>query len=290
MPAAPISSRANPLVQRTRRIGSEASARRETGCLLAEGIRLVEEALDAGAGIEKIFVSPRLIVTERGRALLHRVEKNRALLVETTDGVMDAIVDAETSQGVLAVVRAPGSDRIPDEGPDPAFWVVGWGLQDPGNLGTLLRTADAAGADLFLTVPGTADVTAPKAVRASAGSVFRLPLARAVAPDDLLDAAQARGVRLYGTDPSEGTPYDEPSYEGSIGFVFGREGEGLPPAVRERLDRTVTIPMRPGVESLNVAAAAAVVLFEAARRRRRGRPGARPRPAPRAEPPEGSRR
>ena len=278
MPAAPISSRANPLVQRARRIGSEASTRRETGCLLAEGIRLVEDALDANADIEKILVSPRLSVTERGRALRHRVERNRTLFVEATDGVLDAIVDAETSQGILAVVRAPGSDRIPEEGAEPAFWVVGWGLQDPGNLGTLLRTADAAGADLFLTVPGTADPTAPKAVRASAGSVFRLPLARGVAPDDLLDAARARGVRLYGTDPSLGAPYDEPVYDGAIGFVFGREGEGLPPAVRERLDRTVTIPMRAGVESLNVAAAAAVILFEAARRRRRSRSGPPPRP------------
>src|SRR5262245_40714155 len=278
MPPATISSRSNPLVQRARRIGSDASARRETGCLLAEGIRLVEDALDANAAVEKIFVSPRLSVTERGRALRHRVEKNRSPLSETTDVVLDAIVDAETSQGVLAVVRAPGSDRIPHEGADPTFWVVGWGLQDPGNLGTLLRTADAAGADLFLTVPGTADPTAPKAVRASAGSIFRLPLARGIAPDDLLDAAQARGVRLFGTDPSQGAPYDEPAYDGSIGFVFGREGEGLPPAVRERLDRTVTIPMRAGVESLNVAAAAAVVLFEAARRRRPPRLGRPPGP------------
>jgi len=276
MPAAPISSRTNPLVMKARRIGSEASTRRETGCLLAEGIRLVEEALDAGADIEKIFLSQRLNVTERGRALRRRVEKSPSLLVEATDGVLDAIVDAETSQGVLAVVRAPGNDSLPPEATEPAFWVVGWGLQDPGNLGTLLRTADASGADLFLTVPGTADVTAPKAVRASAGSVFRLPLVRGIAPDDLLDAAQARGVRLYGTDPSQGIPYDEPGYEGSIGFVFGREGEGLPPAVRERLAHTVTIPMRKGVESLNVAAAAAVVLFEASRRRR-GRTGAPPR-------------
>lgn len=271
MPAAPISSRANPLVQRARRIASDAAARRESGCFLAEGIRLVEDALDAGIGIDRIFASPRLKLTERGRALLQRAGQRRELLVETTDGVLDAIADAETSQGVLALVRAPESDRIPERRADQEFWVVGWGLQDPGNVGTLLRTADAAGADLFLTVPATADATSPKAVRASAGSVFRLALARGVAPDDLLDAARARGIRLYGTDPSQGVPYDEPDYEGSIGFVFGREGEGLPPAVRERLDSTVTIPMKPGVESINVAAAAAVVLFEAARRRRRTR-------------------
>ena len=161
MVATPLSSRTNPLVQRARRIGADPAARRETGCYLAEGIRLVEEALGAGAEIEQIFVSPRLNVTERGRTLLQRVRKSPGILVEATDGVLDAIVDAETSQGVLAVLHAPGSDRIPAEGADPCFWVVGWGLQDPGNLGTLLRTADAAGADLFLTVPGTADPTAP---------------------------------------------------------------------------------------------------------------------------------
>jgi RNA methyltransferase, TrmH family len=148
---------------------------------------------------------------------------------------------------------------------------VGWGLQDPGNIGTLLRTADAAGADLFVTVAGSSDPLSPKAVRASAGSIFRLPLIHALPPDDILDAAAAHGVRLFGTDPVAGVPYDEPDYRGGIGFVFGRESEGLPPAVSARLHGTVRIPMRRGVESLNVGAAAAVVLFEAARCRRSGR-------------------
>ena len=266
-----ISSRANPLMKRVRLLVSEGRARREEGALVAEGIRIVENAIAAGARIDFVVASPRLAVTARGRELAEEARRRNLRLVETTDAVLDSISDAQTSQGVLAVVTFPPPPSLGESvGADP-FWVVGWGLQDPGNVGTLVRTADAAGAGLFLTVAGTSDPTAPKAVRASAGSIFRLPWLHGLPPDEILDAAAARGVRLFGTHPSHGVPYDEPDYAGGIGFVFGRESEGLPRAVEERLQGVVSIPMRSGVESLNVGAAAAVVLFEAARRRARRR-------------------
>jgi len=263
--AARITSRSNPLVRRVRQLGAEPAARKEERAFIAEGVRLVEEALAARSTIEKILHSPRLALSERGRKLLGRLRTDGLRLVETTDSVLDSISDAETSQGILAIVCSPPA---PETAAVPTFWVVGWGLQDPGNVGALLRTADAAGAELFLTLAGTADPTSPKAVRASAGSIFRMPIAGGLAADEILEAAASRGVRLLGTDSASGVPYSEADYAGPIGFVFGREGEGLPQAVAGRLHGIVTIPMREGVESLNVVVAAAVVLFEAARRRR----------------------
>jgi TrmH family RNA methyltransferase len=265
-----IASRANPLVRRVRALSSDPDARRDEGAFVAEGIRIIEEALAASSAFDVVLLSPRLGLSERGRRLRNALEARLVRVVETTDAVLDAVSNAETSQGVLSVIRR-GRDLSPFEAPPQnPFWVVAWGLQVPGNVGALLRTADAAGADLFLCVAGTADATSPKAVRASAGSIFRLPVLQSLAPEEILDAASRLGIRLMGTDPARGVPYDEPEYRGGIGFVFGREGEGLPPALVSRLHRTVTIPMRQGVESLNVAAAAAVVLFEAARRRRGG--------------------
>lgn len=264
-----ISSRSNATIQRVRRLNTDAAFRRSEGALIAEGVRLIEEAVAAASEAEHLLVSPRLTVSEKGRSLKALLEEKGLPLIETTDGVLDSISDAETSQGILGVFRSPALTTMPRAASPIEFWVVAWGLQDPGNVGTLMRTADAAGADLFVTIAGTADPVSPKAVRASAGSVFRLPLVRGIPPGQLLDEAHARGVRLFGTDPADGVPYFDGDYGGPIGFAFGREGEGLPPAVTERLHRTVTIPMRAGVESLNVAAAAAVVLFEAARRRTR---------------------
>lgn len=267
-----ITSRSNALVQRARRLSADPAVRKQEHALVAEGVRLLEEARDAGVRAEQIFHSPRLVVTERGRALLQDLRRASAPLIETTDIVLESISDAETSQGIVGVLASPTLSEIPTM-PGNArsggeFWVIAWGLQDPGNVGTLLRTAHAAGAGVFITLAGTADPTSPKAVRASAGSVFRLPLVRGLAPDAILDTAASRGVRLHGTDPRSGNAYETPTYAGSIGFVFGREGEGVPPAVIERLHDTVTIPMEGGVESLNVAAAAAIVLFEASRQRR----------------------
>lgn len=265
----PLVSRSNPLVRRMRALASEASARRDEGAYLAEGVRLVEEALAAGADIERVLVSPRLSVTDRGRQLRAALAARRITIVEASDEVAEAVSDAQSSQGIVAIVRgAPSDQPLVATAGSSAFWVIAWGLQDPGNAGTLIRTAHAAGADRFLSVAGTTDPISPKAVRASAGSVFHLPITHGLAADDILNAARGARIRLFGTDPVRGVPYDEAAYRGPIGFVFGREGEGLPPAVAERLDAIVTIPMQRGVESLNVAAAAAVVLFEAARQRR----------------------
>jgi len=262
-------SRSNPLVRRIRSLASDGAARRSECSLIAEGVRLVEEALGAGAPLELALVSPRLRLTERGRRLRERLTGLGTRLVETTDAILDSVSDAQTSQGILALVRWDGPSGAPFPPPDPAaIWVVAWGLQDPGNVGTLIRTADAVGAAFFVTVAGTTDPTTPKAVRASAGSVFRVPFRHGAAPDEVLEAAARCGVRLIGTEPEGGTPYDRLDCRGPVGFVFGREGEGLPPSVRERLQASATIPMREGVESLNVAAAAAVLLFETIRQRR----------------------
>jgi TrmH family RNA methyltransferase len=265
-----IASLAHPLVRRGRLLGRSAEDRHAAGAFLVEGVRAVQEAVRAKAAIERVFLSPRIEQSDRGKALAALLRGSPYPLHEVSHRVLEAIAPSETPQGVVAIVRTPEATGLLDTR-EAAFWAAGCGLQDPGNVGTLLRCADAAGASACVFTAGSADPLSPKAVRASAGSLFHLPVVTGLTIDAFLTLAEARDVRLIGCSASGGTPYREIDYRGSIGLVFGREGPGLPPALAGRLRSLATIPMRPGVESLNVGAAAAVILFEAARQRAEGR-------------------
>jgi TrmH family RNA methyltransferase len=151
---------------------------------------------------------------------------------------------------------------VPDEG----LIVVAHGVQDPGNLGSLLRTADAAGAAAFFLTGEAADLTHPRALRATMGSIFRLPAAPAPS-DRIVEALRRRGFRTVGSSPSSPVAYHVERWTGPLALFLGGEGGGLPVELLSRLDASVGIPMRRGVESLSVGAAAAVLLFEAARQR-----------------------
>jgi TrmH family RNA methyltransferase len=141
-------------------------------------------------------------------------------------------------------------------------------VQDPGNLGSIVRSADAAGCQLCFVTGPSVDPYHPRAVRATMGSIFRLPLIRAES-DSALRALADDGFELIGADPHDGETYDTCDLTGRVALVLGGESAGLNDAVRARLSRTVRVPMREGVESLSVAAAAAVLLFETARQGRR---------------------
>jgi TrmH family RNA methyltransferase len=182
---------------------------------------------------------------------------------------MDSLQDARSPQPVLGLVRWPDSTlrsvlgRVASDG----LVVVVHGVQDPGNLGSLLRTADAAGAAALVAAPGGADLSHPRTVRASTGSIFRLP-SLAAESAETLEELRSRGFRTVGSSPSSTTSYDAEPWTGPLALFLGGEGAGLPAELLTGLDASVSIPMRGGVESLSVGAAAAVLLFEAARRRR----------------------
>lgn len=231
---------------------------------LVEGAPAVEEALGAGPGaLDTLFVA--------------RVDHPLALhaaslgveVVPVSEAVIDRLAGTVSPQGLvgLAPFRDVGLDALPA---DPACIVVLDEIRDPGNAGTILRSADAAGADAVVFGGSTVDPYNPKVVRASAGSLFHLPVVRDAATADAVAASRTRGCLVLamaadGEEDLYATPLDRP-----LAFLFGNEAHGLDPATRALADRVVRIPIPGRAESLNLAAAATVCLFEWARRRAAG--------------------
>jgi TrmH family RNA methyltransferase len=184
-----------------------------------------------------------------------------------------SLSETETSQGLLALARRPSFDGEEVLRGTPLVLVAD-GVQNPGNLGGLLRTAEAAGASGAILAGACADPFSWKALRGSMGSAFRLPHLRGLPIVDALDVLEARGVAVLATDKAGERRYDEADLRGPVALVVGSEGAGLPAAVRERAAARLRIPLAGPVESLNVAVAAALVLFEAARQRGFGHAGA----------------
>ncbi len=250
-----ITSTKNPVVKLARRVASG----REPGLLLAEGAHLVAEALAAGVEIEHSLVCDHDLAGElRARARQHD---------DCSAEVLARASSLTTSPGVLAICRIPqwSADDL-FRGRHP-FVVFAAGVRDPGNLGSLVRTAEAAGASGFVALSGSADPFRDKAVRGSAGSVFRLPCWSGIGADGLQRLTEATGMRLIALDSRDGESlWDADFGPHPHGFVLGSEASGLPDDVRGQCGTLVRITTQPTVESLNVAVAAGVVLFEHRRR------------------------
>ena len=220
---------------------------------MVEGHKLVREALDAGLDVEAIYADPASAPRYADAAVL-------------ADGVLERVSDTVTPQGVLAVVRQP--ETTLDAARQADLVVVCVDVQDPGNAGTVVRSAEAAGVGAVIFCGDSVDVFAPKCVRASAGSLFHVPVVSEGDPVAVLDQLGTWGKRRLGTIAAGGRPYDEIDLTAPTALVLGNEAHGLPAAVDAALDDHLTIPMAGRSESLNVGMAAAVVCFEAARQRR----------------------
>jgi RNA methyltransferase, TrmH family len=258
-------------IREIRRLSREPSARRLEGLMVAEGIHLAQEALEHPGRIRVAVASPRLMRSEEGAALLARLREIPVPARRVDDALLASLGDVESHQGILLVIERPRwdvRDLLPDSG--PPLVLAACGVQDPGNLGALARIAEAAWATGLVCAGAGADPYSPRALRASAGSLLRLPLAEF--PDAALAAAKLRaaGLRLVGASPRARTGYREEPLTGALAIFVGSEGAGLSVTAEESLDALVRIPMREGVDSLNLAAAAAVILFEAAGRRSPG--------------------
>ncbi|HSJ13576.1 MAG TPA: RNA methyltransferase [Longimicrobiales bacterium] len=225
---------------------------------LAEGVRVVEDLLATGIVLELALVSPTLEDTPRGRDLALALGA-RTQLRSVTEAELRDLADTETSQGVLVVARMP-EERLPATPPGAAALVLALdGVQDPGNFGTLVRSAEAFGAVAVIALPGTVDAWNPKAVRAAAGASFRVPIARHSAAQ-LAEWARREEFAIWGAAA------DGESIAGLVAprrtvLVIGNEGAGLSAAVAPHLRRRVAIPIRGRAESLNAAMAGAVLLY-----------------------------
>jgi len=241
---------------------------------VGEGVRIVEAALDASAPVESLFVAADWRSSTSVTAVVDRATRTGITVFELGPGIMERVADTVSPQGVCAVVRAVdrGLDDLLSK-PAPSFGeglvLVCVDVRDPGNLGAVLRIAGATRVAGVICCAGSVDPFNPKVVRASAGAVFSVPLVSGVAATDALTSLSGLGYRCWATVPKGGTDYAVADLDGPTALVLGNEGAGLPGEVVSLLDGgSLTIPMAPGTESLNVAMTAAVLCFDAVRRRR----------------------
>lgn len=259
-----VGSRQNALVKELRRAFSQSAPTAEGGVAI-EGTRIIEEAIRSGLKFQAIFFS------ESGRAhatrLLPQISSHvEALLLP--DDVFSSAVSTETPQGVAALVKvkpARMEDLLEPVNQDLLLAGIA-GLQDPGNLGTIIRCAEAFGVRAVLLGEKTVSPFNAKAVRASAGSLFRTPLIK-VPLAETLSRLKETGVRVLATSSHKGRPLPEADFTGRAMVVIGNEGAGVPPEILSAADQVITIPHSARVESLNAGIAASIVLYEAARQR-----------------------
>lgn len=263
----PISSTKNPIVKRVRLVREG----KEPG-LIVEGVRLVEEALAANIKIEMSLVAPRLYQTERGKDLAGKLTRAGGETRDCSDNVLARASGLTTHQGVLLLAKIPTwRDQDFFRGENP-FVVIAAGVRDPGNLGSLLRTAEAAGASGLFSLDGSADPHRDKAVRGSAGSVFRMPTRGGVDAATVVEICRRHKATLIAADGRRGTPLWELDFgPAPHAFILGAEADGIPNVLVEACDHLLRVPMQAPVESLNVAVAGGVVLFESRRRITSGR-------------------
>jgi len=241
--------------------------RERRGLALAEGVRLVEEAVAAGVEVRGAAVSPALEATIRGKALKSGLSSAGVRLEEVSEPELEALADTEQPQGIVAVIRPRVWELEQIATPPGSVLLVLDAVQDPGNVGTMLRTAFGLGAAGVVALKGTAELTSPKVLRGSMGAVFRLP-AVAADGDTLFAWTAARGVELW-VAAADGEPVGRSlprrDRRPPLAVVVGNEGAGVGPALSAAARRRVAIPLAPGAESLNVAVAAGILLYEVTR-------------------------
>jgi RNA methyltransferase, TrmH family len=258
-----VASRQNTLVKDLRRAFTQDES--SAGSIGVEGVRLIEEAIRSGLRFQAVFFS------ESGRAHAARLLPQIASQVEVLllhDDIFSSAVSTETPQGVAALVklRPAKFEDVLEQIPSAPLLLGVAGIQDPGNLGTIIRSAEAFGARAVLLGEKTVSHFNPKAVRASAGSLFREPLMR-VKMAETIPLLKQHGVRVLATSSHKGKPLNEADFTGAAMIVIGNEGAGVPQEVLALADERITIPHSERVESLNAGIAASILLYEAARQR-----------------------
>lgn len=266
-----VEGRHNPLVKQLRQAFSRAELTESGDCAI-EGLRILEEAIRSGLRFSAVFF--RESAQDRAERLLPQIGAQVETLL-LPDKLFDSLVPSESPQGVAALVRLKEfslDDLLERMQVGPI--VVLAGLQDPGNLGTILRSSEAFGSAGVVLGEGTVSLFNSKVVRGSAGSVFRLPIVHgrgksgAEKLEDISEKLWRKGVRLTATSSHKGTSLDQADLKGPSAIFFGNEGAGLPREVMAKMDEFISIPHIQQVESLNAGVAASIVLYEAARQRR----------------------
>jgi len=260
-----LSSRQNPLVARYRAAG-RGDAR---DVMLLDGVHLVAEAVAAGMRIRHAAVKMAAMnITEVG-LLVETLTRAKTDVVVASASVMDALSPVRSPSTVVALADRPATSETNVFDQPAPLLVVAVDVQDPGNVGAMVRVAEAGGATALIAAGACADPFGWKALRGSMGSALRLPILVMSDTRRAIEDARRHGCRIVATTPRGGRPVFEIDYAGPIAVLIGSEGPGLPPALVDDADDRVTIPMEAPVESLNAAVTAALIVYEARRQRTR---------------------
>jgi TrmH family RNA methyltransferase len=258
-----ISSRTNPLVTRFR---EAARGRGSRGVILLDGEHLVQEALDSAITLETVAMAER-IVDLHADGLVDRLVRAGVEVVRVPTAVMAAMSPVREPSGIVALATARQATLDEVVATTAPLIVVLNGIQDAGNVGAIIRAADGCGATGVIAIEGTADPFGWKALRGAMGSTFRLPVAVRQPAAETIAFLKRHAVALVATVPRQGTPLPDARLRGPVAILLGGEGAGLPDDLVAAADVRVSIPMRPPVESFNVAITAALILYEAAKQR-----------------------
>jgi RNA methyltransferase, TrmH family len=253
-----ITSSQNPKIKLARALTGRPKERREAEAFLAEGVRLVEEAFAANWSVRFVLYSDEL--SERGKKLMEKLEDKKIDIEKVESRLLQSLSETETSQGIIAVLN----DSVIPIAESPNFILIPDSIREPGNLGTLLRTADAAGVEAVLIPPETTDAFGPKVVRAGMGAHFRLPI-HTMSWDEIRECAKSLQIFLADMD---GQSCWETDFRQPLALIVGGEAEGASEQARKLANASVRIPMAGKTESLNAAVAGSVLMFEVMRQRK----------------------
>jgi len=237
------------------------------GLIPVEGIRSVEDALDSGLDIKLVLYSSTCVNNDRGAKLVKSLEQQLQIpVLEVSEQVMQDVSETDSPQGIIVAGRCPSFDLSNISLGHHNILLVIDGVQDPGNLGTMIRTACAAGVSAVFLTKGTADVYNPKAVRATMGALFRFPVFNNLSDGEILSYLKENGYRILVADVSGADLYYDAEVQGRVAWVLGNEGRGPGHFWLDHADSIVRIPLKGNIESLNVSVAGGIILFETLRR------------------------
>lgn len=259
-----ISSTSNAQVKQVAALTKKAKYRKETGLFVVEGAKMFAEL--PKDRVQAVYATDKFMADSSHKPLFKGIKK-----VETvSEDVLKVMSDTQTPQGVLALVRQY-SYQVEDilKVPGPAHIMILETIQDPGNLGTILRAGEGAGVTGIIMNSNTADIYNPKVIRSTMGSIYRVPFVYTDNLTETLKLLKKHNIHLYAAHLAGKNSYDEEDYKQAVGFLIGNEANGLEDATAAMADTYIRIPMLGQVESLNAAVASSILMFETARQRRR---------------------
>ncbi len=268
-----ITSHSNPLIKEVLKIKQKRSKYKNEAFLI-EGLHLIESSLESNADLKKILFTDEFISKKDGLVTLRRIyfrikDKVKVNLIQIPNHIFSRLSDTESPQGIMAVASCKLFKFEEIVFHDIPFIVVCDGIQDAGNLGTIIRASDAAGADAVVILPGTCDPFNPKSIRATSGSIFNISIVYSDT-DSFLEYIKLNKIHLFATDVHHGIPVYELDFKKPISIVFGNESSGVSERLKKDAFGLANIPIIGKAESLNVAMAASICLYEVVRQRRYG--------------------